>query len=463
MHFRTLGLVVPLRHNVFHKNKQKPMPRKYPLMLALMATCMLIGCAGGTGVATNSQTTTHTSTSVTSTLTAASSVDFGNISVGATKTDPLVLSNQTTDGSSITVTAITVAGTGFTLSSVPSLPQTLATGQSISLNVTFSPLSAGAASGNVTVASSAANPTLSVPLSGDGQAVPSQLNTSAAALNFGNISVGATKTDPLVLSNQTTDGSSITVSAISVAGTGFSLSSLPSLPQTLATGQSVSFNVTFSPLSAGTASGNVTVSSNAVNPSLSVALSGDGQFVAGQLNVSPATLNFGNVAVGSDAVQTGALIAGSTSITVSSASWSGPGFSVSGITFPVTVPASQSVSFTVTFAPQSAGSAAGSISFLSNATNSPAVESFTGDGTQNTQYTVSLSWDPSTSQVIGYNVYRGAQSGGPYVKLTSSPQLGTSYTDSTVQDGLTYFYVSTSVNSAGEESSYSNQATAVIP
>jgi len=333
------------------------MPRQYPLMPVLMATCLLIGCAGGTGIAPSSGTATHSQTSaVPSTLAAASSLAFGNISVGTTKTDALVLSNQTTDGSSIIVSAINVAGTGFALGSGPSLPQTLAAGQSMSLNVTFSPLSAGAASGSISV------------------------------------------------------------------------------------------------------------SSNAANPSLSVLLSGDGQLVAGQINVSPANLNFGNVAVGSNTAQTGALIAGSTSITVSSAAWSGQGFSVSGITFPVTVPSGQSVLFTVTFAPESAGSAAGSISFLSNATNSPAVESFAGDGTQTSPpYTVSLSWDASTSDVTGYNVYRGTQSGGPYVKLTSSPQPGTSYVDSAIQDGSTYFYVSTSVNSEGEESSYSNQATAAIP
>jgi fibronectin type 3 domain-containing protein len=76
---------------------------------------------------------------------------------------------------------------------------------------------------------------------------------------------------------------------------------------------------------------------------------------------------------------------------------------------------------------------------------------------------VALSWDPSTSTVVGYNIYRGTQSGGPYSLLNSSLLSSTSYTDSSVQSGTTYYYVSTAVDSSNVESSYSNQASAAIP
>lgn len=79
-------------------------------------------------------------------------------------------------------------------------------------------------------------------------------------------------------------------------------------------------------------------------------------------------------------------------------------------------------------------------------------------------HTVQLSWDASTSQnVIGYNVFRGANSGGPYTQINSTLDPNTSYTDSTVQDGQTYYYVATAVNSDGTQSQYSNQTEAVIP
>lgn len=79
-------------------------------------------------------------------------------------------------------------------------------------------------------------------------------------------------------------------------------------------------------------------------------------------------------------------------------------------------------------------------------------------------HSVSLSWTASTSTgVIGYNVYRSLTSGGPYTKLTGSPISGTSYTDSAVVAGQTYYYVCTAVGLGNVESGYSNQASATIP
>jgi hypothetical protein len=183
-----------------------------------------------------------------------------------------------------------------------------------------------------------------------------------------------------------------------------------------------------------------------------------------QLGVSPSSMNFGNVQVGDSTALRGTLTASNSSVTVSSAAWNGQGYSLSGITFPTTVPAGQSISFAVTFAPQTAGNSPGSVSFVSTASNSPAGQTLTGNGTQLGTHSVNLSWGPSTSQVLGYNVYRGTQNGGPYpTKLTPTPQPGTSYDDATVQSGLTYFYVATAVDSSSLESSYSNQTTAAIP
>jgi hypothetical protein len=187
------------------------------------------------------------------------------------------------------------------------------------------------------------------------------------------------------------------------------------------------------------------------------------QNLSGQLAVSPSSVSFGNVAVGQKAAQTGTLSASNSDITVSSAAWNGQGYSISGITFPVTVPAGKSASFTITFAPPTAGTATGSVTFDSNASNSTVTETLSGTGTQTSSHSVALSWNASTSLVAGYNIYRGTQPGGPYTRLTSSPLSGTSYTDASVQSGATYYYVSTAINSGNVESAYSNQATAAIP
>ncbi len=207
--------------------------------------------------------------------------------------------------------------------------------------------------------------------------------------------------------------------------------------------------------------GGGTTSPNNSNPG------GNGTNVPGTLVVSNWTMAFGNVALGSSTAQTGKLTAATSAVTVSSASWNGNGFSVSGVTFPVTLKPGQSTSFTVTFAPQASGSVSGSISFVSNAANSPTTETFTGTGSQPSgtpTHSVSLTWGPSPSNVIGYNVYRGTTSGGPYPsKLTSSPQSATSLVDNTVIAGTTYYYVATSVDQNSVESVYSNQLTATVP
>jgi len=79
------------------------------------------------------------------------------------------------------------------------------------------------------------------------------------------------------------------------------------------------------------------------------------------------------------------------------------------------------------------------------------------------QQSVDLSWEPSVSMVIGYNVYRGTTPGGPYpLKLNSSPQPGSQFIDDTVSAG-TYYYVATSLDPDSVESSYSNEVKAVVP
>jgi fibronectin type 3 domain-containing protein len=65
--------------------------------------------------------------------------------------------------------------------------------------------------------------------------------------------------------------------------------------------------------------------------------------------------------------------------------------------------------------------------------------------------------------VVGYNVYRGDGSGGPYSKINTSLDATTNYTDNQVVAGQTYYYVTTAADGNGVESGYSNQVQAVIP
>jgi len=116
------------------------------------------------------------------------------------------------------------------------------------------------------------------------------------------------------------------------------------------------------------------------------------------------------------------------------------------------------MSFNVAFTPTGSGTISGSLSFASNASNSPALQSLTGIGTV-VQHSVNLWWDASTG-VAGYNVYRSSSANGTYAKINSPLDSNTAYTDSTVVSGQTYYYEATAVNSSGQESARSTPPVA---
>ena len=79
-------------------------------------------------------------------------------------------------------------------------------------------------------------------------------------------------------------------------------------------------------------------------------------------------------------------------------------------------------------------------------------------------HSVSLTWTASASaSIAGYNVFRSTTSGGPYTQLNSSVVITTSYTDTTVTAGQTYYYVTAAVNTSNQQSGYSNQVQATVP
>lgn len=407
------------------------------------------------------------------------SVNFGSVQAGASTSQTLILSNSSK--SDLTVSQATVAGQGFSLRG-PSLPLTLTAGQNVAVNLVFAPVSAGSASGSLSVLTSAisihdrsgkhdsvSTTTTTVVLSGTGSvaspapavAPPGVLVAYPSSLGFAALQAGTSQTLPATLTNS--GGTAVTISQATIlqttTGNSFALNGL-SLPTTLAAGQSVTFGVTFAPLSAGSASGSISINSDASNPTLMISLAGTG-IAQGQLAVTPTSADFGSVTVGTSKTQSGTLIASGANVTLSSASVTDSEFSLSGIAFPVTIAAGQSVPFTLTFVPRTSGTAAAALSFVSNAANS-AAENLTGTGVAPPQHSVDLSWDPA-SAVVGYNVYRGSQPGGPYSRINPVLNASTSFTDSSVQGGQNYYYVTTSVDSAGAQSSYSNEIQAVIP
>jgi hypothetical protein len=103
---------------------------------------------------------------------------------------------------------------------------------------------------------------------------------------------------------------------------------------------------------------------------------------SGTLSATPPSLAFGNVQVGNTASLYEAVTnTGGSSVTISQANLSGAGFSISGLSLPMTLVPTQSVTFTATFTPAAAGAASSTLTVVSDAANSPLYVALSGTGT----------------------------------------------------------------------------------
>jgi Abnormal spindle-like microcephaly-assoc'd, ASPM-SPD-2-Hydin len=277
---------------------------------------------------------------------------------------------------------------------------------------------------------------------GKASAMP-QLACSPTILRFAAVVVGQTQT--LLVTVRNNGQTSVTVSGLAINNSNFTPSTL-NLPLVLAAGQSFDLSVTFTPTAMGWTGGKINFSSNASDANLVLGVEGTGVSVE-SLSASPSIVSFGQVVMGSSSTVPVVLSnVHSWKTTLSTFQTMGNGFSVSGPTLPLTLEAGQSVTVNVTFTPPAVALQGGNL-FVSGP---GLVIPLTGTGTT-TQYSVNLSWNPS-SGVQGYNVYRSATASGTYSRVNSTLDANTAFTDSQVVSGQTYYYSATSVSSSGVES-----------
>ena len=281
-----------------------------------------------------------------------------------------------------------------------------------------------------------------------------------SSVNFGSLTVQTSASQTIKISN--TGNATLSISQATVSGTGFSMSGL-SAPVSVPAGSSINFTVAFQPTTAGSASGSVSISSNAANSPLSIPLSGTGVAATIVLTPNPTSLAFGNVNVSTPSTMPVQLAnSGNSTVTITSATTTGTGFSSVGGSN-VSLTPGQSVTVTVTFNPLSAGPASGNLSVLSNA---PALSvPLSGIGVSPVQHSVSLAWDPPSpaTGVTGYAMYRRTGTSGSFTKIASIPSPATTFTDTTVEGGQTYFYEVTSVDSNNDESDVDGPVQVTVP
>ena len=308
----------------------------------------------------------------------ATSLDFGNAQVNMPAVLQLTLTSSGT--APVTISSGTVTGQGFQISSavypagINGWPATLRPGQQIILAVAFDPTTVGAATGSLTVDSDASGGTTSVALTGTGAAAPApKLTLSTTSLSFGPAQIGAKVTRTVTLSSS--GDAPLVISAITLTGTQFSDGS-PSLPVTLQPNQQLAFTVTFDPTTAGPDAETLTVTSNDGSGPATVSLGGSGTVATvPQLTVNPLGLDFGIVPTNTPSTKPVTLTStGSAPVTVSAATVTGAGFSLSGASLPITLNPNQSVTLQVQFDPAAAGGAIGQLTITSDSTTNATVQ-----------------------------------------------------------------------------------------
>jgi hypothetical protein len=220
---------------------------------------------------------------------------FGRVAVGDSRSQPVTLRNDAL--TSVTILAVSQSAAGFTLSGL-NLPLTLAPGQDVQFTVTFIPLTSGRVRESFAFTSNRPSGTLLLYLNGWG-IVPAGISANPGSVAFGSVQVGKSSTQSETITNS--GGSSVIISQVSIAGPGFSTAGLGA-PVTLAPGRSTTIGVGFMPQSGGASCGSLTIISNGLNPTFSVSLSGTG-ITPGVLSASPSSTSFGAVQVGNSGNQ----------------------------------------------------------------------------------------------------------------------------------------------------------------
>jgi hypothetical protein len=303
------------------------------------------------------------------------SVNFGNQADGTTSAQTSVTVTNT-GNATVTFSSITVTGSNpgnFTESNncVPSLTQS----SSCTINVTFSPTTAGAYSAAVTLNDNAANDPQSVPLSGTGIA---PVTLSVSSINFETVYVGSGKTAaPVTLTNQM----NIALTGISIAASGTGYSQVNTCGSSVAAGGTCTITVTFAPTAAGKSTGSVAITDSASTSPQSISLSGVGE---NPVAISPGSLSFGSETVGDSSAAKTITVTNNlkTTLTIDSISFTGldPDDFAETDDCVGTLAAAAKCTIDVTFTPQATGSRKATLEITDSAATSPQKVGVSGTG-----------------------------------------------------------------------------------
>ena len=218
------------------------------------------------------------------------SLAFGSLVLNTTSS-PMTITATNSGGVAVGLGSASVAGNGYKILS-DSCGSTLAAGTSCSVQVTFSPTTAGNSTGTFSLPGAYNGPTQTVALNGSG-VTPGALTFSPGQVAFGPVVVNASASQTLTMQN--TGGAPVTLGAIT-ASNNFGVAS--QCGGTLAPNQTCMLQVSFTPSTTGAFSGLLTVQASVTGGADTVSLSGSG-VLPGALAATPSSLSYPATVLGS--------------------------------------------------------------------------------------------------------------------------------------------------------------------
>jgi hypothetical protein len=347
-----------------------------------------------------------------------SPVDLGKVNVGAQATGTLTV----TATKALNVTGIGTAAP-FAVTA-PALPHAMAAGDTLAIPVSYSPTAAGASSGIVTITTDVG--TIGFSLSGTG--LKAGFSTAPSTVTITDQPTSVPVSTSVQFTN--TGTGSETISANSALTAPWSVTGAPAVGTVVAPGGSFIENVTYSPTVAGSSAETLSVSST--SGTFSVPLSGTAVTGQGHLTISPTSLAFGSVPVGTTSAPLSFTVTndGNIPVTLNKAKAPvGVFSSTNAIPEGQVLGPGQSVAVPVVFTPATAGAASDSYEITGNTGQGDMYVQLTGSGV------TSLPAPPT-----GWKANGSATLASGSIQLTAATasQTGSAfYSTAVATDGLT--------------------------
>ncbi|WP_051969448.1 choice-of-anchor D domain-containing protein [Kitasatospora azatica] len=298
-----------------------------------------------------------------------SPVSVGSVNVGASGSGTLTV----TATKALTVSSVTTAAP-FAVTA-PALPHPMAVGDTLAIPVGFTPTAAGASSGIVNLATDAGTVGFSV----TGTGVKAGFATNPAKVSFSDQPTGVPISATVQFTNTGTGNE--TVSAVQSPAAPWSVTGAPAPGTVVAPGGSFIENVTYLPTAAGSSSTTLSVSST--SGTFAVPLTGSAVTGQGHLTITPSTLAFGSIPVGTQTPQLSFTVTndGNIAVTLNKAkapvgTFSSPNAIAEG----TVIGPDQSIAVPVVFSPSAAGAAADSYEITGNTGQGDLYVQLTGTG-----------------------------------------------------------------------------------